>query len=159
MKISTGLIFAIIWFSACSSKHYTIIKDVDVFDGEVVHKEVDFAFSEDGIEYISPERRPRRNSTIIDGSSKSILPPMINAHVHVKSAENLKEALKSGIFGMLDMFGTDRRANYFRTFNESLQYAQFYSSNLGATPPGGHGTQFRITIPTISDSHTVAVCA
>ncbi len=138
--------------AACSKKHYTVIKAVDVFDGEIVHSKVDFAFSNEGIAYISQNKRHGKNSTIIDGSGKTIVPPMINAHVHVRSSENLKEALSAGIFGMLDMFSTDERANRFRGYNDSLEYARFYSSNVGATPPGGHGTQFGFSIPTINDS-------
>ncbi len=40
---------------------------------------------------------------------------------------------------------------YGQVFNDSLSYAKFYSSNVGATVPGGHGTQFRVSIPTIAD--------
>ena len=101
---------------------------------------------------ISTTTKAPRNSTIIDGRNKTILPPFVNAHVHVKDSENLKEALNTGIFGMLDMFSTDEKANYFRSFNDSPNYASYYSSNVGATPPGGHGTQFGVDIPTIAES-------
>lgn len=138
--------------SSCSYKHYTIVKDVDVFDGEQVLENVNFAFSAEGIEYISPNKKRRKNSTIIDGKGKTILPPLINAHVHVRNSDNLKEALNAGIFGMLDMFSTDGRANRLRVYNDSLTFSKFFSSNVGATPPGGHGTQFRVSIPVIDET-------
>ena len=151
MKYTFIVLFVLAMFS-CSDQHYTIIEHVNVFDGEVVKENVYFVFTSDGIESISNTKKNYSNSTIIDGRNKTILPPLINAHVHVRQAENLKEGLAVGIFGMLDMFTTDDRANQFREFNDSLYYAKFYSSNVGATVPGGHGTQFGVKIPTISDS-------
>lgn len=152
MRHIIGILFIHIFLTSCSNQHYTIIRDVNVFDGEHVLENVDFVFSQRGIERISKKRKSYRNSTIIDGKGKTILPPMINAHVHVRSSDNLKEAQKVGIFGMLDMFSTDSRANRLRVYNDSLAYSKFYSSNVGATPPGGHGTQFGVNIPTINDT-------
>ena len=137
---------------ACSNQHYTIIKDVTVFDGYKIHEKVNFIFTDSAIVEIALGKKNYRNATIIDGTGKTILPPLINAHVHVRTAEDLKEAQKVGIFAVLDMFSTDRRANGFRQYNDSILYARFYSSNVGATVPGGHGTQFRVSIPTINDS-------
>ncbi|MEQ8577024.1 amidohydrolase family protein [Fulvivirga sp.] len=137
--------------ASCSNRQFTIIKNVNVFDGENVLENVDFVFTQNGIEGIFKESENYINAIIIDGKGKTILPPLINAHVHVRNAENLKEAQKEGIFGMLDMFNTDKRANELRLYNDSLSYAKFYSSNVGATPPGGHGTQYGVNIPTIDD--------
>ena len=149
MKILIYTLLALLSLSSCTYKHYTIIEDVDVFDGKQVFKNVDFSFSADKIAYISANKKRRKNATIIDGKGKTILPPLINAHVHVRNSDNLKEALSVGIFGMLDMFSTDRRANRLRAYNDSLIYSKFFSSNVGATPPGGHGTQFGVPIPVI----------
>ncbi len=152
MKLINLIFLLTLGLTSCSKQHYTVIKNVNVFDGEKVLENVDFVFNSKGIESISGSKKSYRKSTIIDGEGKTILPPLINAHVHVRSSENLKEALNVGIFAMLDMFSTDRRANKLRVFNDSLSYAKFYSSNVGATPPGGHGTQFRVKIPTINDT-------
>lgn len=151
-KIQFIAFLTIIVTCSCSNQQYTIIKDVAVFDGEKIHEKVNFIFTDSAIIEITPGKKKYRKGTIIEGAGKTILPPLINAHVHVRAAENLKEAQKVGIFAVLDMFSTDRRANGFRQYNDSLYYAQFYSSNVGATVPGGHGTQFRVRIPTINDS-------
>lgn len=152
MKFSILIIAIVLGFISCSKQRYIVITDVNVFDGESVFENVDFVFSERGIHSISKRKKKYPNSILIDGKGKTILPPLINAHVHVRSAENLKEAQDVGIFGVLDMFSTDLRANNLRTYNDSLAYSRFYSSNVGATPPGGHGTQFKINIPTINDT-------
>ncbi len=152
MKFSIWIITIALGFISCSKQHYIIIKDVNVFDGERVLENVDFVFSTTGIQSISTKKKRYFDSTIIDGKGKTIIPPLVNAHVHVRSSENLKESLNVGIFGVLDMFSTDARANNLRVYNDSLAYSKFYSSNIGATPPGGHGTQFGINIPTINDT-------
>lgn len=152
MKRLIWILVIISGLTSCSKKHYTIIKNVNVFDGEEVLENVDFAFSSERIEYISVNKKHSKKSRIINGKGMTILPPLINAHVHVRNSENLKEAIKIGVFGMLDMFSTDKRANALRVYNDSLVYAKFYSSNVGATPPGGHGTQFGVNIPTINDT-------
>lgn len=129
----------------------TVIKNVTVFDGEEVLLNVNVVFSQDSIVEISRVNTYSKVVTVIDGKDKTLLPPLINAHVHVVDSINLYQAQQEGIFAMLDMFSTDSRANYFRTFNTNQNCALFYSSNVGATVPGGHGTQFGINIPTITD--------
>jgi imidazolonepropionase-like amidohydrolase len=138
-------------FVSCAQKSYVVIENVDVFDGETIHEDVSFIFSDSLIVEITARNRKYRNSQVIDGQGMTIIPPILNAHVHVRNPENLQEALKSGVFGLLDMFSTDSRANYLRTFNDSLIYSKYYSSNVGATVAGGHGTQFGVQIPVISD--------
>lgn len=152
MKIKTWLLSLILSFLfGCSSLDYTVIQNVDLFDGEQVLHGVNLVFADSLITDINQKKRFRKRAEIIDGQGKTILPPLLNAHVHVRSSEDLKEAQAHGIFGLLDMFSTNRRAQLLRSYQDSLSYARFYSSNAGATVPGGHGTQFRVQIPTISD--------
>lgn len=150
MKKLIGL-FLLVALSACSPKPYVLIQDVTVFDGESLHENVNFVFLDSVIIDISPKKKRYSGAQIIDGKGMTIIPPLINAHVHVREGENLKAALQHGVFALMDMFSTDNRANALRQFNDSLSYARFYSSNVGATVPGGHGTQFRVSIPTIDD--------
>lgn len=141
-----------LWLCACSSKPYLLIKNVTVFDGQMVHEKVHVVIGDTLLLDVSEDLNPRVYDQVIDGTGMTILPPLLNAHVHVRSPENLQEALHSGVFGLLDMFSTDQRAQYLRSFNDSLRYSRFYSSNVGATVAGGHGTQFGVSIPVISDS-------
>lgn len=144
-----ALLFLLV-LMGCSTANYTVIRNVDLFDGKDVYHQVNLVFADSLITDINKKKRFGKNAHIIEGKGMTIVPPLLNAHVHVREAYNLKEAQQVGIFGLLDMFSTDRRANYLRTYNDSLSHAHFYSSNVGATVPGGHGTQFRVQIPTIS---------
>ena len=137
---------------ACGRKPAILISNVNVFDGERMQEKVNFVFSEKGVHYIGKRKPPFRKYILIDGRERTILPPLINAHVHVAEPENLREALSIGVFAMLDMFSTDERAHSIRPYNDSLYHASYYSSQVGATPPGGHGTQFGVPIPVICDT-------
>ncbi len=154
-KTNLVLLLSILFLASCAQSQYTVITNVDVFDGETIRQDVDFVFKDSVIVAIGKSTAKHKNgASFIDGSGKTILPPLINAHVHIASPENLKEALGVGIFAMMDMFTLDSRANYLRTFNDSTDYAHYYSSNVGATVPNGHGTQYRVQIPTINDTLT-----
>lgn len=83
---------------------------------------------------------------------KILLPPLVNAHVHLWKPFALQKALGCGIFALLDMHTSDRMAQRMRGYNDSLRYARYHSSNAGATVPNGHGTQFGIQVPTIDSS-------
>ncbi|MEZ5040024.1 MAG: amidohydrolase family protein [Saprospiraceae bacterium] len=153
MKYQNTLLFILLLtLSACSYSNYIVIKNVAVFDGDQVYEEMNFVFADSTIIDISNKNKTYKQATIIDGTGMTIIPPLLNAHVHVRDAQNLKEALDVGIFALMDQFTTDRRANYLRTFNDSTGYARYFSSNVGATVPGGHGTQYNVVIPTINDT-------
>lgn len=152
MKFSTScLVFLLPLLLGCARVDYTVIQNVNLFDGEEVHEGVNLVFADSLITAINQKRKFNKRAQIIDGRGKTILPPLLNAHVHVRDPDDLKAAQSAGIFALLDMFSTNRRANYLRSYRDSTNYALFYSSNAGATVPGGHGTQFRVQIPTISE--------
>lgn len=144
--------FILLALVSCAQERPVVITNVDVFDGEQVWENVDFTFGNGKILTIEKNADVPQKATVIDGQGMTIIPPLVNAHVHVARPENLKEALSVGIFALLDMFTVDRRANYLRTFNDSINYAHYYSSNVGATVPNGHGTQYGVTIPTINNT-------
>ena len=157
MRLIFKLLFSFIYilsFSSCIDDEVSdviVIKGVTIFDGEIVFRNSNLIFCKDSIISISSENAYPKNAIVIEGYGKTVIPPMINAHVHVMDSINLFDAQRDGIFGMLDMFTTDSRANYFKGFNNRLYSSYYYSSNVGATVPGGHGTQFGINIPTINN--------
>lgn len=131
----------------------TVIKDVNLFDGERYREHVNIFF-QDGLisEIDSGDIKTTKASLVLQGTGKTIIPPLLNAHVHLWQEENLKEALRSGVFGLFDMHNTDEAAGYLRKFRDSTGYSYFYSSGPGATVPGGHGTEYGIKVPTIDSS-------
>ncbi|MEQ9279198.1 MAG: amidohydrolase family protein [Balneola sp.] len=136
---------------AQSNSPVTIIKNVNVFTGNEYVENVNVVFDEKSILSISSDIDDYKDATVIDGTNKTIIPPLVNAHVHVWSPAALKESLQAGIFANLDMHTTDESANLLRAYNDSLGYSKYFSSNAAATVPNGHGTQFGIPVPTIND--------
>ena len=154
MSIDNFLLIAFLLVTpwAIAQEQPTIIEGVNVFTGEDYIENTNVAFHNGRIVFIGKPTKIYRSSVTINGSGHTIVPPLINAHTHVWEANNLKESLSHGIFANLDMHTTDEAANQLRLYNDSLQYARYYSSNAGATVPGGHGTQYGIEVPTINDT-------
>lgn len=88
----------------------TVIKNAKVFDGKTLHEPRDIIFS-DGIICDSASE----NAKVIDGSGCTLLPGLIDSHIHLNSIDNLNDAVKSGVTTMLDMgTGSDELINSLR---------------------------------------------
>lgn len=150
-------IFALMSSLICSAQNDVfVIENVNIFTGETYIENTSIIFNHTEIIEITTDVSKYRNATKIDGSNKTIIPPLVNAHVHMFMPAGSKTALKTGVFANLDMHNTDESANALRVYNDSLNYAKYYSSNAAATVPGGHGTQFGMGVPTINDSVNAA---
>ncbi|MFI5203310.1 MAG: amidohydrolase family protein [Flavobacteriales bacterium] len=147
-------VLLVVNFISCSSERkkgtITIIKNVNFFDGEKYSENIDIAFHNGFM--VKAEEDEYEGTTIIDGKGKTIIPPLLNAHVHVWSKQDLLTAQNAGVFATLDMHTTDYTAYSLRKYRDSTRYAFYYSAGPGATVPGGHGTQYGIAMPTINDS-------
>ncbi len=78
-------------------------------------------------------------SDIVDAAGATLLPGLIDAHVHTNEA-SLTLALRFGVTTELEMQGTctsDNRAHI--TGNDAV--ADVRSSGLAVTPPGGHPSE------------------
>jgi len=129
-----------------------VIKNVNVFTGHDYIENINVVINDTLIVDISENIDKYVNIEIIDGTNKTIIPPLANAHIHLWFPASLKSALDVGIFANFDMHNSDASANNIRLFKDSINYSKFYSSNAAATVPGGHGTQFGIAVPTINDT-------
>lgn len=155
MRIFSVVFLFFFYCSLFAQEKAVVISNASIFDGAQMLENASIVFKDGKVLEIGEKIGKYPKAKRIDGTGKTILPPLLNAHVHVWFASNLKSALKAGVFGMLDMHGSDEYCNKMREWRDSLEYAYYYSSNAGATVPGGHGTQFGIPVPTI-DSTTTA---
>lgn len=93
----------------------------------------------------------------IDGTGKTLLPGLIDAHTHAY-LDALTEALNFGVTTELDMFTMPEFANSHQGKREqidSTNSADLFSATILATAPGGHGTQFGFDIPVLENSQQV----
>jgi len=122
----------------------TLIHSVRIFDGESLVTENGYiVFQQDGlIEVVStqtPAQLPSAD-TIIDGSGHTILPGLIDAHVHVLAGVfELAQALKFGVTTVLDMFNDpDQVVELKKAARERTDIADIRSAGYAAKIKNGH---------------------
>jgi imidazolonepropionase-like amidohydrolase len=122
------------------------ITDVRVFDGEELVPRATVLVDGERIVAIGERLAPPKNVEIVDGSGRTLLPGLIDAHVHVRKGEQLEQAVAFGVTTVLDMFHPEPHT---LRGGEAPGHADVRSAGICATAPGGHGTQFG-PIPTIT---------
>lgn len=150
LKLISCLIFTILFISCNSDFQHAdyIIQNVKLFDGDDVHTNSTILIH-DGIiqKTYTNQNTSFSGDNVIDGTGFTVIPGLIDAHVHLNSTEQAKEAVKSGVLTILDMARmTDTSVpsiSSLRTQGDSLsQLPYFYSAGNPVTVPNGHGLQF-----------------
>jgi imidazolonepropionase-like amidohydrolase len=129
-----------------------VITNVRLFDGAQVHLNMQVSVDRGIIRAVGPNLADTGAVPTIDGSGSTLLPGLIDAHVHSRSVEDLQEALRFGVTTVFDMASMDLALE--RTLREAaakrLDVADFRSAGIPATSPTGHGTEYGTPIPTVS---------
>jgi imidazolonepropionase-like amidohydrolase len=79
------------------------ITNVRVFDGERVHENVGVAVEEGAIRAIGSDLGQWNRLPAVDGGGGTLLPGLIDAHVHARSPDQLRQALRFGVTTVLDL--------------------------------------------------------
>ncbi|KAA9354686.1 amidohydrolase family protein [Larkinella humicola] len=113
----------------------TAIVNTNVFDGNEVLGQKTVVFKNGKI--ISISKEVPSDAEIIDGNGCTLLPGLIDAHVHT-SEDSLKEAIRFGITTELEMQGgMTKKGRELQLKNKSM-IADVRSSGMALTAPGGH---------------------
>jgi imidazolonepropionase-like amidohydrolase len=130
------------------------ISNVRLFDGERIRPDMQVSVDDGIIRAVGPTLAAGSGIRTVDGSGSTLLPGLIDAHVHSRSIDDLQQAVRFGVTTVLDMAIMDpvleralREAAATRT-----DVADLRSAGILATSPRGHGTQYGIPIPTISSA-------
>lgn len=143
---------------ATGARAALVIRDVRVFDGEKVLPRVTVVVRDGTIAAVGPEVQAPPGAEVVDGRGRTLLPGLIDAHVHAFGPA-LKRALLFGVTTELDMFSDPRMLPGLQRQQETaevLERADLFSAGVLATAPGGHGTQFGQAIPTLTDPSQAA---
>lgn len=135
--------------SLAQSSDAILIQAVRLFDGESVKDNMDVFFENGKVVRIVPHSLEHKANQIIDGRGKTLIPGLINAHVHIWFPMHLQEAARAGVLTVMDMHSSSYSIPILKAFQDSTHYASYLSAGPGATVPGGHGTQFGMPTPTI----------
>lgn len=129
------------------------IRHVDVFDGKTVKRGEDVIVKDGLIEAVGTRLPIPPGLAVTDGAGKMLLPGLIDAHVH-SWLSSRSDALRFGVTTELDMFMDWHALADARAQRQSLvqtSKSDLWSSGTLATAAGGHGTEYGLKIPTLSE--------
>ncbi|GAP66675.1 hypothetical protein MBSD_n1986 [Mizugakiibacter sediminis] len=160
MKSKLGLAVALCLLtgaSACAQGAGFAVRDVRVFDGHKAqaHKTV---LVSDGriLRVVDGRAAAPPGFEVVNGEGRTLLPGLIDAHVHVSPvypAAALRQSLRLGVTTDLDMFASLKGLQAMKAIEASdpPDMADVRTAGIGATTPGGHPTEMGgDPIPTIS---------
>ncbi|TRW17664.1 CIA30 family protein [Glacieibacterium frigidum] len=129
----------------------TLIENVAVFDG--ARRLPPRAVLLSGGKIADPDfkGRPPAGAKIVDGRGKTLLPGLIDSHVHAFQDQDVP--LLFGVTTQLDMFSPAEATRDVRSRMNSgtnAATADIVTAGILATVPGGHGTQFGLAVPTLT---------
>ncbi|MCY1008627.1 amidohydrolase family protein [Nannocystis pusilla] len=130
-----------------------VIRDVRLFDGEAVVARTSVAVRDGVIVGVGPDLAVADGATVVDGAGRTLLPGLIDAHTHIQSQVQLRQALVFGVTTELDMFTLPAVSGPLRKAVAGAGgrvLADFRSAGILATAPGGHGTEYGFAIPTLT---------
>lgn len=131
----------------------TLFRNVRVFDGTRMLDARDVLVQSGRITSVGPRLTLPAGAVTVDGRGKTLLPGLIDSHTHTWG-EASKTALMFGVTTELDMF-TDaaaaRAARAEQAAGKATDRADLFSAGTLVTVPKGHGTEYGMTIPTITE--------
>ncbi len=148
MKLWSRLVILAL-FSALSVMAQTkplVFYNVDVFDGYHILRGRTVTVQDGMIRSVMAAGvRPPESAVVIDGAGRTLLPGLIDAHVHIGGhAETLEQAAALGLTTVLDMWGDPSTLIPLKKEIEQGEHpnaADFRTAGTGATVPRGHPTQ------------------
>jgi len=144
---------ALLLSAACAIAQPLLIEHARVFDGDRVLENTSVLVESGIIRAVGPRVAAPAGARIIDGTGKTLLPGLIDAHTHTIQAASLEQAPIFGVTTDLDMFSEPKMDADIRAQQRDgklLDYADLRSAGYLATVPGGHGTEYGLPVPTIT---------
>jgi imidazolonepropionase-like amidohydrolase len=129
-----------------------LFRGARVFDGTRVLQNTDVLVHDGRIAGIGRKLEVPANAEIVDAIGKTLLPGLIDAHTHAYG-DVLRDALMFGVTTELDMFSDAEASQKLRAEQKAgnvARRADLFSASILATAPGGHGTEYGFSIPTIT---------
>jgi len=116
----------------------TAIINARIFDGDRVIDDATVVI--DGAQIQAVGGEVPAGARVIDGHGATLLPGLIDAHVHT-DIHGLRDALLFGVTTELEMNGHWTKKKR-KEICERSDIADLRSSGMGITPPGGHPTEY-----------------
>jgi len=128
----------------------TLIQQVRIFDGVRVVPAGDVLISGTKIAQVASRITPGRGWNVVSGRGRTLLPGLIDAHVHISSVDDMATMMQYGVTTVLEMFGAPQAATANRSAAASRNdVADFHSSGWGASGTGGLLSSRSPDVPTL----------
>ena len=117
-----------------------LVRDVQLFDGEQVIKHADIYVRKGLIVKIDSNKTGNNFNikSVVEGNNKTLIPGLINAHCHLASPDNLKEAAQAGVLTMIELLRMNEdEIKHYRKKAQKAEYAYFYTAGMAADKPDG----------------------
>ncbi len=128
----------------------TLVRDVRVFDGAQMHAKRSVLIDQGKIVSADFKGAAPAGATVIEGAGRTLLPGLIDAHVHAYQFAELP--LLFGVTTQIDMFtGVPimQAASARMARGDNKTQADLFSAGTLVTVKGGHGTEYGMPIPTL----------
>ncbi|KIF78947.1 hypothetical protein QR77_18360 [Streptomyces sp. 150FB] len=127
-----------------------MIQQVRIFDGVRVIRAGDVLISGAKIAQVASRITPDRDWKVVSGRGRTLLPGLIDAHVHISSVDDMATMAQHGVTTVLEMFGAPQAATANRSAAASRNdVADFHSSGWGASGTGGFLSSRTPDVPTV----------
>jgi hypothetical protein len=129
-----------------------VIRNARVFDGEKIISSASVVVTDGKIAAIGSNIQAPSGAQIIDATGDTLMPGLIDSHVHIWTRDVLASALAFGVTTELDMFMRWSEARRWKEQESkgAFNIADFRTAGTCVTSPAGHGTEEGFPIPTIS---------
>ncbi len=131
-----------------------VFQHVHIFDGDHILDD-DTVIVEDGIiSAVGRDLQCSSATSYVDGRGLTLLPGLIDAHTHIADAANLRQALIFGVTTEFDMGTSWKLVRHIKALEQTTAgqgLADLRSAMTQCTVPGGHGTEYGLAIPTLTE--------
>ncbi|HEY1631147.1 MAG TPA: amidohydrolase family protein [Rhizomicrobium sp.] len=139
-----ALTFALLATTALADTNSFAVRDARVFDGERTIQHANVVVRDGRVVAVGSHAAIPTGLDIIDGNGKTVIPGLIDSHVHVFPTAQ-EDALRFGVTTELDMFDIGQDLAAWKAQRASLSKtdkADTWAAGIGVTAPGGHPSEF-----------------
>ncbi len=134
-------------------------KDVRVFDGQKIIPQCTVVVEGPKIIAVGKWVAVPAGAEVVEGKGLTLLPGLIDSHVHAFALAELRRSLMFGVTTVMDMMtvpGFMRSVKTMQAATGTPDMADLFSAGLAATAPGGHGTEYGGDVPTLTKPEEAA---